>query len=128
MSFDAETLARDILAGERRALSRAITLVESTRPDHRVQANALLERLTPHAGNSIRIGISGVPGAGKSTFIEAAGLHILEQGHKLAVLAVDPSSAISGGSILGDKTRMEELCRHREPLSAPRRRAGPWAE
>ncbi len=119
MAFDAESLARDILAGQRRALSRAITLVESTRPDHRVQANALLEQLTPHAGNSIRIGISGVPGAGKSTFIEAAGLHILEQGHRLAVLAVDPSSAISGGSILGDKTRMEELGRHREAFIRP---------
>ncbi|MDF1527796.1 MAG: methylmalonyl Co-A mutase-associated GTPase MeaB, partial [Sedimenticola sp.] len=81
MMFDVETLARDILAGKRRALSRAITLVESTRADHREQAIALLERLTPHAGNSIRIGITGVPGAGKSTFIEAAGLHILERGH-----------------------------------------------
>ncbi|AKH21217.1 methylmalonyl Co-A mutase-associated GTPase MeaB [Sedimenticola thiotaurini] len=119
MAFDAESLARDILAGQRRALSRAITLVESTRPDHRILANALLERLTPHAGNSIRIGISGVPGAGKSTFIEAAGLHILKQGHRLAVLAVDPSSAISGGSILGDKTRMEELSRHREAFIRP---------
>lgn len=119
MAFDAESLARDILAGQRRALSRAITLVESTRPDHRDQANVLLERLTPHAGNSIRIGISGVPGAGKSTFIEAAGLHILERGHRLAVLAVDPSSAISGGSILGDKTRMEELSRHREAFIRP---------
>jgi LAO/AO transport system kinase len=116
---DPETLARDILAGQRRALARAITLVESTRPEHRVQANALLERLTPHAGNSIRIGISGVPGAGKSTFIEAAGLHILEQGHKLAVLAVDPSSALSGGSILGDKTRMEELSRARDAFIRP---------
>ncbi|WP_260292948.1 methylmalonyl Co-A mutase-associated GTPase MeaB [Sedimenticola hydrogenitrophicus] len=116
---DPETLARDILAGQRRALARAITLVESTRPEHRVQANVLLERLTPHAGNSIRIGISGVPGAGKSTFIEAAGLHILEQGHKLAVLAVDPSSALSGGSILGDKTRMEELSRARDAFIRP---------
>lgn len=119
MVFDPETLARDILAGQRRALSRAITLVESTRPEHRQQANILLERLTPHAGNSIRIGISGVPGAGKSTFIEAAGLHILAQGHKLAVLAVDPSSALSGGSILGDKTRMEELSRARDAFIRP---------
>ncbi|MCW8848016.1 MAG: methylmalonyl Co-A mutase-associated GTPase MeaB, partial [Sedimenticola sp.] len=119
MMFDVETLARDILAGKRRALSRAITLVESTRADHREQAIALLERLTPHAGNSIRIGITGVPGAGKSTFIEAAGLHILERGHKLAVLAVDPSSALSGGSILGDKTRMEELSRRREAFIRP---------
>ncbi|WP_275098146.1 methylmalonyl Co-A mutase-associated GTPase MeaB [Sedimenticola hydrogenitrophicus] len=116
---DTEQLAEQLLAGNRRALARAITLVESTRPEHRVQANALLERLTPHAGNSIRIGISGVPGAGKSTFIEAAGLHILEQGHKLAVLAVDPSSALSGGSILGDKTRMEELSRARDAFIRP---------
>lgn len=119
MTFDVEILARDILAGNRRALSRAITLVESTRTDHREQAIALLERLSPHAGNSIRIGITGVPGAGKSTFIEAAGVHILDQGHKLAVLAVDPSSALSGGSILGDKTRMEELSRRREAFIRP---------
>ncbi len=114
-----EQLAGQLLAGNRRALARAITLVESTRPEHRLQASALLERLTPHAGNSIRIGISGVPGAGKSTFIEAVGLHILAQGHKLAVLAVDPSSAISGGSILGDKTRMEELSRARDAFIRP---------
>jgi LAO/AO transport system kinase len=116
---DTEQLAGQLLAGNRRALARAITLVESTRPEHRVQANALLERLTPHTGNSIRIGISGVPGAGKSTFIEAVGLHILAQGHQLAVLAVDPSSALSGGSILGDKTRMEELSRARDAFIRP---------
>ena len=114
-----EQLAGQLLAGNRRALARAITLVESTRPEHRLQASALLERLTPHAGNSIRIGISGVPGAGKSTFIEAVGLHILEQGHRLAVLAVDPSSALSGGSILGDKIRMEELSRRPEAFIRP---------
>ena len=119
MQQDPDTLARDILAGKRRALSRGITLVESTRADHREQANRLLTLLTPHAGNSIRIGISGVPGAGKSTFIEAAGLHVLEQGHRLAVLAVDPSSALSGGSILGDKTRMEELSRRPEAFIRP---------
>lgn len=119
MNDSVEELAEGILAGQRRALSRAITLVESTRSDHREQANALLQRLTPHAGNSIRLGISGVPGAGKSTFIESFGNHILDQGHRLAVLAVDPSSALSGGSILGDKTRMEELSRRREAFIRP---------
>lgn len=119
MLSDPETLAGEILAGKRRALSRAITLVESTRADHRALASDLLQRLTPFAGNSIRIGITGVPGAGKSTFIEAAGLHILNQGHRLAVLAVDPSSAVSGGSILGDKTRMEELSRQPEAFIRP---------
>lgn len=108
---DPATLARHVLAGERRALARAITLIESTRPDHREAAEAVLQHLLPHTGNSVRIGITGVPGAGKSTFIEAFGLHVVERGHKLAVLAVDPSSPRSGGSILGDKTRMEELSR-----------------
>ncbi|MFK5986123.1 MAG: methylmalonyl Co-A mutase-associated GTPase MeaB [Pseudomonadota bacterium] len=106
-----ELLARDVLAGNRRALSRAITLVESTRADHRIQADSLLQILSAHAGGSIRIGVSGVPGAGKSTFIESIGLHITKQGLRLAVLAVDPSSAINGGSIMGDKTRMELLSR-----------------
>ncbi len=119
MAIDPETLARDILAGQRRALSKGITLVESTRPDHRMLAADLLQRLTPHAGNSIRVGISGVPGAGKSTFIEAMGNHVLDQGCKLAVLAVDPTSALSGGSILGDKTRMELLSRRREAFIRP---------
>lgn len=119
MSMDPETLARDILAGKRRALSRGITLVESTRLDHRALAIDLLQRLAPHAGGSIRIGISGVPGAGKSTFIEAMGNYVLDQGHKLAVLAVDPTSALSGGSILGDKTRMEILSRRREAFIRP---------
>ena len=104
-----EILADAVLKAERRALARAITLIESTRPDHREQADRLLERLLPHAGRSIRVGISGVPGVGKSTFIEAFGNHVIEQGHRIAVLAVDPSSKRSGGSILGDKTRMETL-------------------
>jgi LAO/AO transport system kinase len=95
--------------GQRRALAKAITLIESTREDHRAQADALLERLLPHAGRSLRIGISGVPGVGKSTFIEGLGLFLVARGHRLAVLAVDPSSHVSGGSILGDKTRMEQL-------------------
>ena len=104
-------MAQAILDGDRRALARAITLIESTRPDHRREAGALLESLMPHTGGAIRVGISGAPGVGKSTFIEALGNHIIDQGLKVAVLTVDPSSAISGGSILGDKTRMETLAR-----------------
>ncbi|HLI11067.1 MAG TPA: methylmalonyl Co-A mutase-associated GTPase MeaB [Alphaproteobacteria bacterium] len=102
-------LAAAVAAGDRRALARAITLVESTREDHRARAEALLERLMPAVGRSIRLGISGVPGVGKSTFIEAFGLYVIGEGHRLAVLAVDPSSKRGGGSILGDKTRMERL-------------------
>ena len=96
-------------AARRRAIAKAITLLESTRADHRAQADALLNALLPHAGRSFRLGISGVPGVGKSTFIEALGLFLVERGHRVAVLAVDPSSSVSGGSILGDKTRMERL-------------------
>lgn len=102
-------LAEAVIAGDRRALARAITLIESTRADHRAEAAALLDKLLPAAGTSIRIGISGAPGVGKSTFIEAFGLHVIGQGHRVAVLAVDPSSKIGGGSILGDKTRMAGL-------------------
>ncbi|MFV8817230.1 methylmalonyl Co-A mutase-associated GTPase MeaB [Haliea sp. E17] len=105
--FDLEQL----LSGNRRALAKAITLVESKLPTHREQAQQILEQVLPHSGNSIRIGITGVPGVGKSTFIEAFGLYLIGQGKKVAVLAVDPSSPIAGGSILGDKTRMEELSR-----------------
>ena len=97
--------------GDRRALARAITLVESTRPDHRSEADALLTELLPATGSSQRVGISGAPGAGKSTLIEALGLHIVNRGLSVAVLAVDPSSSRTGGSILGDKTRMGELTR-----------------
>ena len=117
--LDTEALAVAVLAGDRRALAQAITLVESTRSDHRADANDLLERLIPHAGNSIRLGISGVPGVGKSTFIEALGNHLIDAGHKVAVLTVDPSSAISGGSILGDKTRMEMLSRRSQAYIRP---------
>src|SRR5207244_2117358 len=92
-----------------RASEQAITLLESTRADHRVQADELLTRLLPASGKSFRLGISGVPGVGKSTFIEALGLALIAKGHRVAVLAVDPSSSVSGGSILGDKTRMERL-------------------
>ncbi|NDA03465.1 MAG: methylmalonyl Co-A mutase-associated GTPase MeaB, partial [Burkholderiaceae bacterium] len=96
-------------AEQRRALAKAITLLESTRADHRTLADELLTAMLPHTGQSFRLGISGVPGVGKSTFIEALGLYLIKQGHRVAVLAVDPSSSVSGGSILGDKTRMEHL-------------------
>ena len=94
---------------QRRAIAKTITLLESTRADHRLRADALLNALLPFTGRSFRLGISGVPGVGKSTFIEALGLYLIERGHRVAVLAVDPSSSVSGGSILGDKTRMEHL-------------------
>jgi LAO/AO transport system kinase len=114
-----EDLAAAIVAGDRRALARAITLVESTRDDHRHDAELLLERLLPHTGGAVRLGISGVPGVGKSTFIEAFGHHVIGEGYRLAVLAVDPSSQRSGGSILGDKTRMEELGRSPDAFIRP---------
>jgi LAO/AO transport system kinase len=96
-------------AAQRRAVAKAITLLESTLPDHRERADTLLDALLPASGRAFRLGISGVPGVGKSTFIEALGLHLIGLGHRVAVLAVDPSSSVSGGSILGDKTRMERL-------------------
>jgi LAO/AO transport system kinase len=96
-------------AAQRRAIAKAITLLESTRADHRARADELLNALLPSTGRSLRLGVSGVPGVGKSTFIEALGLFLIGQGHRVAVLAVDPSSSLSGGSILGDKTRMERL-------------------
>src|SRR5262245_14124494 len=106
---DVETLARELGKGGRRALAKAITLVESTRADHRHDAQRLLDLLLPSTGKAARLGITGVPGAGKSTFIEAFGLYLIGLGKRVAVLAVDPSSARSGGSILGDKTRMARL-------------------
>lgn len=111
MSDDAELvpLAEAVRAGDRRALARAITLVESTRADHRAEAEGLVAELLGATGRSLRLGISGPPGVGKSTFIEALGLHLVGEGHRLAVLAVDPSSSVSGGSVLGDKTRMAGL-------------------
>ncbi len=109
--MDIEQLATAIRAGQLRALAKGITLIESRKPEHIQAAGILLETLLPHTGASLRIGISGVPGAGKSTFIEAFGGNLTASGHKVAVLAVDPSSQISGGSILGDKTRMEDLAR-----------------
>jgi GTPase len=104
-------LAQQVIDGDRRALARAITLVESTRADHRAEAIALLNELLPHTGGALRVGISGSPGAGKSTLIDSLGSHLVEAGHEVAVLAVDPSSARSGGSVLGDKTRMASLAR-----------------
>ncbi|MBP6337561.1 MAG: methylmalonyl Co-A mutase-associated GTPase MeaB [Vitreoscilla sp.] len=113
LAADEQRLLCQMLGAEpatrRRAIAKTITLLESTRPDHRQRADELLNALLPHSGRSFRLGISGVPGVGKSTFIEVLGLHLIAQGHRVAVLAVDPSSSVSGGSILGDKTRMEQL-------------------
>jgi LAO/AO transport system kinase len=117
-SFE-DPLFSPLLAGDRRALAQAITLVESTRSDHRARADALLGALLPHTGRSVRLGITGVPGVGKSTFIECFGLSLLERGRSLAVLAIDPSSKRAGGSILGDKTRMEELSRRTSAFIRP---------
>ncbi len=106
-------------AQQRRAMAKAITLLESTRSDHRAQADDLLTELLPHTGRAFRLGISGVPGVGKSTFIEALGLALIAKGHRVAVLAIDPSSSLSGGSILGDKTRMEQLSVHPQAFIRP---------
>jgi LAO/AO transport system kinase len=116
---DIADLADAVRKGERRALARAITLVESTRADHRRAAEQLLDALLPDTGRSIRIGITGVPGVGKSTFIERFGLHVIGEGHRIAVLAVDPSSKRGGGSILGDKTRMQDLSTKTEAFIRP---------
>ena len=104
---------------QRRAIAKAITLLESTRADHRGQADEMLAALLPHTGKSFRLGISGVPGVGKSTFIEVLGLFLISQGHRVAVLTIDPSSTVSGGSILGDKTRMERLSVHEQAYIRP---------
>jgi LAO/AO transport system kinase len=114
-----EDLVTGVRGGDRRALAKAITLAESTRADHQRIARAVQDALVPATGNAIRVGISGAPGVGKSTFIEALGLHLVGLGHRVAVLAVDPSSAVSGGSILGDKTRMEVLARHPSAFIRP---------
>lgn len=116
---DVEALAGAVTAGDRRALARGITLVESTRHDHRAAAVDLVDLLLPQTGKSTRVGITGVPGVGKSTFIEAFGKHVIDEGHRLAVLAIDPTSKRSGGSILGDKTRMEELSRSPDAFIRP---------
>jgi LAO/AO transport system kinase len=114
-----QNIADGVRAGNIRSLAKAITLIESRNLDHSLAATTLLDELLPDTGNSIRIGISGVPGVGKSTFIEAFGMRLIELGHKVAVLAVDPSSQLSGGSILGDKTRMEELAREANAFIRP---------
>ncbi len=119
MRVDISKMAQDILNGERRALARGITLVESARADHRTQAAQLLDAVKTENRQAIRIGLSGTPGVGKSTFIEAFGMMLIEQGLRVAVLAVDPSSARSGGSILGDKTRMENLSRQKMAFIRP---------
>jgi LAO/AO transport system kinase len=118
-----QEIRRSVLQGDaqsqRRGIAKAITLLESTRADHRLQADELLTSLLPHTGKSFRLGISGVPGVGKSTFIEALGLYLIGRGHRVAVLTIDPSSTVSGGSILGDKTRMEKLSVHERAYIRP---------
>ncbi len=119
-----EEYVKGILSGDRVLLSQAVTLVESSLPEHQETAQAIIEQCLSHSGNSIRVGITGVPGAGKSTSIDAFGMHLLEQGHKLAVLAIDPSSERSKGSILGDKTRMEKLSMAENAFIRPSPSAG----
>ncbi len=116
---DNQQLLSGLATGQRRALAKAITLVESTRADHQRRAQELLTAIMPRTGNALRLGISGVPGVGKSTFIEALGMALIAQGHRVAVLAVDPSSSVTGGSILGDKTRMEKLSMREEAFIRP---------
>src|SRR5262245_26465765 len=111
--LDVETLASGVLAGERAVLARAITLIESSKPEHRGLADSLLQRLLPATGKARRIGITGLPGVGKSTFIDQFGLNLTGAGHRVAVLAVDPTSSRTGGSILGDKTRMARLAQEK---------------
>ncbi len=121
---DVAQLAEDVRARKRAAVSRAITLVESSRADHRAAARELLGLLNPAAGGAVRVGISGVPGVGKSTFIEALGMYLVEQGHRVGVLAVDPSSVRTGGSVLGDKTRMGRLSISSDAFIRPSPSAG----
>jgi len=113
-----------LLKGDRRSLAKAITLVESTKPADQDEAQKLLETILPHSGKSFRLGITGVPGVGKSTFIESFGQYLIDKGHKVAVLAIDPSSPVSGGSILGDKTRMEQLSHNDKAFIRPSPSAG----
>jgi GTPase len=117
--LDIGDLAARVRAGDRRALAQGITLVESTRRPDRIAAEALQQRLLPATGGALRLGVSGPPGVGKSTFIERLGLDLVAAGHRIAVLAIDPSSKLSGGSILGDKTRMVELARHPNAFIRP---------
>lgn len=119
MKFSIEELIIGIKSGNKRLIAKAITLVESKKAEHRLQAEELLKKILPDTGNSIRVGITGVPGAGKSTFIESFGKLAIAEGKKVAVLAIDPSSAINKGSILGDKTRMEELAKEENAFIRP---------
>ncbi len=119
MKHPVKKYAKEIQEGNRRFMGKAITLLESTLPKKFERGQQILEKLLPHTGNSIRIGITGVPGVGKSTFIETFGLYLIEQGHRVAVLAIDPSSPISGGSIMGDKTRMQLLSAHEHAFIRP---------
>lgn len=119
VEMNPEQLAKAVRGGDRAALPRAITLLESTRKDHQEKAQRLLLELTPDSGKAHRVGITGIPGVGKSTTIEALGMHLIELGHRVAVLAVDPSSTRTGGSILGDKTRMARLARHPDAYIRP---------
>jgi LAO/AO transport system kinase len=121
---DVAALADDVRVGKRAAISRAITLVESSRSDHRAEARELLSILAPDAGSAVRVGISGVPGVGKSTFIEALGTYLVDEGHRVGVLAVDPSSVRTGGSVLGDKTRMAKLSVNPDAYIRPSPSAG----
>ncbi len=123
-NYTVDEYVKGILGGNRTILSQAVTLVESAKPEHQEMAQLVIEKCVPFSGNSIRVGITGVPGAGKSTSIDAFGLHLLNQGHKLAVLAIDPSSEISKGSILGDKTRMERLSTKENAFIRPSPSAG----
>jgi len=122
--IDISQLVDEVRSGLRTSLSKAITLIESSNEEHKEQAQKLLQELLPYTGQSIRIGITGVPGAGKSSFIEAFGTMLCSMGKKVAVLAIDPSSSLSGGSILGDKTRMEELSRNKSAFVRPSPSAG----
>ncbi len=118
-TFNISQFTEGILSSNISYISKAITLVESTRPEHQEQAQQIINTIIKHSGNSFRLGITGVPGVGKSTFIESFGLEVIERGHKLAVLAIDPSSQLSKGSILGDKTRMEQLSVHPKAFIRP---------
>jgi LAO/AO transport system kinase len=116
---DIETYVNGVLDNNRRTLAKTITLMESVRPEHQDMGHRILEKLLPHTGQAVRVGITGVPGVGKSTFIESFGLHLVEKGHRVAVLAVDPSSSRSGGSVMADKTRMEKLSIHSDAFIRP---------
>jgi len=118
-ALSVDDYAAGVIARDPSILGRAISLIESNAPAHQAQAQQLLARLLPHTGRAQRIGITGIPGAGKSTFIEAFGCHLVDAGRRVAVLAVDPSSSLTGGSILADKIRMEKLCQRREAFIRP---------